>query len=85
MFEKTENKRKRGRGWPIFLAAALGSDLNDSEVELPEEHGEAGGQGGKDSVELEQVGVENHEEKLKFLNMARTKIRQNLRDGLIFY
>jgi|LakMenEpi03Aug12_release.lakeMendotaPanAssembly.Ray.scaffolds.fasta_scaffold5176473_1 hypothetical protein len=33
------------------------TDLNDGKVELPQQHGEAGGQGCKDSVELQQVRV----------------------------
>jgi hypothetical protein len=41
----------------IILANKFISDLNHGEVELPQQHSEAGGQGCKDSVELQQVRV----------------------------
>ena len=34
MFEKTQNKQKRGRGWPIFLTSKPVENLNEQSCRL---------------------------------------------------
>ena len=65
---------------PPVVMTQWDSHLNDSEVELSQEHGEASGQRLEHRVELEQARVQDHVEQLEkdstsFWNRARVTQR----------